>query len=133
MFDEIKAFNKTNECLGIEDGGCYKINILSNSLRLIWDFALLTLFLLLVLLPSARGADICGELLKRTLSSPVLIREALHLVQHLLKCHEPEGPSTVLVFIYLWLQVNFVRGLLKLPDFSDDVRNLKNKTLAAGC
>ena len=34
--------------------------------------------------------------------------------------------STVLVITYLWLQVNLVCCLLKLPDFSDDVRNLIN-------
>lgn len=35
--------------------------------------------------------------------------------------------STVSVLIYLWLQVNLVSCLLKLPDLSDDVRNLKSR------
>lgn len=35
--------------------------------------------------------------------------------------------SSVLLFIYLWLKVKLVSRLLKLPDFSDDVRNLKSR------
>lgn len=43
-----------------------------------------------------------------------------------LKHHKPHW-STALVFMYLWLEVNLVCCLLELPDFSDDVRNLKTK------
>lgn len=34
--------------------------------------------------------------------------------------------------LYLWLQVNLVRCLLELPDFSDDVRNLEKEQKQAG-